>query len=222
MLLSTAYLPPISWFAAIAKDFTLSPDRVIASVVYIEANENYQKQTYRNRCKIYGANGVEILNVPVVHENGTFKLPIRKIKIDYSTPWVVRTKRAIASAYESSAFFEYYKDDIFSVFDSMPETLWDLNMSLIQVIMKKLGIETEYRLTEDFITAEKAVESPYYPDYRTYIHPKKENTLLKDMKLEKPYFQVFSQKYGFQSDLSIIDLLFNEGPSSILWLKSLD
>ena len=123
MILTAAYFPPVSWFAAVAKDLTLSPDRVIPSKVVLEASENYQKQSYRNRCRIYTSNGVENLSVPVVHEGGTFRLPITSIKVEYTTPWILRTERALDSAYLTSAYYEYYRDEIFSILESRPETL---------------------------------------------------------------------------------------------------
>ena len=109
MLLGIAYFPPVSYFALIAKGMVLSPENTIPSIVYIEACENYQKQSWRNRCEIMAADGPAFLNFPIVHE-GSHDLPITRIKVDYSTPWVLKTERAISSAYESSAFFDYYKD----------------------------------------------------------------------------------------------------------------
>lgn len=204
----------MSWFAAAAKNFTLSPDRVVSSLVQVEAQENYQKQSYRNRCRIAAAEGVESLSVPVVHEGGTFRLPVREIKLDYTEPWVIKTERAITSAYESSPFFEYYKDGIFEILDSRLERLWDLNMSLIRLMTKALGLAVEYVPTTEYLT--EAEE-----DFRAAIHPKRPDDTLRQLGLEKPYYQVFSRKYGFQPNLSALDLLFNEGPDSILYLKKL-
>lgn len=214
MLLGIAWFPPVSYFALIAKGMVLSPENTIPSIVYIEACENYQKQSWRNRCRILAADGPAYLNFPIVHE-GSHELPITEIKVDYSTPWVLKTKRAIASAYESSAFFDYYKDDLFSILDSHPETLFELDMRIIRFFLDKTGIAADLRLTDTF--------QPFsgVEDYREVLHPKRPNTVLKDLGLEKPYFQVFAQKYGFTSDLSIMDLLFNEGPDSICYLKNL-
>lgn len=214
MLLGIAWFPPVSYFALIAKGMVLSPENTIPSIVYIEACENYQKQSWRNRCRILAADGPAYLNFPIVHE-GSHELPITEIKVDYSTPWVLKTKRAIASAYESSAFFDYYKDDLFSILDSHPETLFELDMRIIRFFLDKTGIAADLRLTDTF--------QPFsgVEDYREVLHPKRPNTVLKDLGLEKPYFQVFARKYGFTSDLSIMDLLFNEGPDSICYLKNL-
>ena len=221
-LLSTAYFPPVSYFAAMAQDMTglisrrgdggsleLSP-----SVVYMEACENFQKQSYRNRCRFYGADGVQTLSFPIVHEGGTHKIPISEIKVDYKTPWVLQHERAIVSAYGTSAYFEYYQDELFSILESGHERLFDLNMALLDFFIEKTGIKVDIRLTDDYIK-----DTPH-EDLCDVIHPKRPITILQDLSLEKPYFQVFSGKYGFQSDLSIMDLLFNEGPDSILYLKT--
>ncbi len=200
--------------------FELSP-----SVVYIEACENYQKQSYRNRCRFYAADGVQALSFPIVHEGGTHKLPISEIKVDYSTPWLQQHQRAIVSAYRTSAYFEYYQDELFAIMDSRPEKLMDLNMALLRFFIEKTGLAVDLRMTSSFsadglvAAADGSVEA--CDDLREVIHPKRPDTILKDLKLEKPYFQVFSRKYGFKSDLSIMDLLFNEGPDSILYLKNL-
>lgn len=184
------------------------------SVVYIEACENFQKQSYRNRCRFYAADGVQTLSFPIVHEDGTHKIPITEIKIDYKKPWVLQHERAIISAYGMSAYFDYYKDELFAILEAGYEKLFDLNMALLRFFIEKTGIKVDLRLTEDYHKESR------YEDLREVIHPKRPNTILKDLSLEKPYFQVFSGKYGFQSDLSIMDLLFNEGPDSILYLKN--
>lgn len=214
MLLTSAYFPPISYFAAIAEDFALSGDGAKPSTVHIEACENYQKQSYRNRCVILGANGRERLNVPIVHEGG-INIPIREVKVDYSTPWLRQTEHAIKSAYGMSAYFDYYKDELFSILDSRPETLWELNLEIIDFFLRKTGIEAKLIPTSVFVPKGSSQR-----DYREIIHPKRQNSILEDLGIKKPYFQVFSEKYGFVSDLSIMDLLFNEGPDSILFLKA--
>ena len=182
------------------------------SVVYIEACENYQKQSYRNRCRFYAADGVQSLSFPIMHEGGTHKLPISEIKVDYSTPWLQQHERAIISAYRTSAYFEYYQDELFDILESKPERLLDLNMAILRFFIEKIGLAVDLRLTEDYVK-----DAP--DDFRELIHPKRPDSILKNMGLEKPYFQVFAPKYGFKSNLSVMDLLFNEGPDSILYLK---
>ncbi len=195
------------------------------SVVYIEACENYQKQSYRNRCRFYAADGVQALSFPIVHEGGTHKLPISEIKVDYSTPWLQQHKRAIISAYRTSAYFEYYQDELFDILDLKPERLVDMNMNIMRFLVEKTGIKVDLRLTDayskDGILADGEGQTIACNDYRELIHPKRPNSVLESLGLEKPYFQVFSRKYGFKSDLSVMDLLFNEGPDSIMYLKKL-
>ncbi len=202
-----------------------SPGELSPSVIYIEACENYQKQSYRNRCRFYAADGVQTLSFPVVHEGGTHKHPVSEVKIDYSTPWLIQHQRAIVSAYRTSAYFEYYQDELFAVLDSRPERLLDLNMSLLRFFVDKIGIKADIRLTSVY-SPDGTLTGPDgevldCEDLREVIHPKRPNSILKDLSLEKPYFQVFAQKYGFKEDLSVMDLLFNEGPDSILYLKNL-
>ena len=195
------------------------------SVIYIEACENYQKQSYRNRCRFYGAEGVQTLSFPIVHEGGTHKLPISEIKVDYSTPWLQQHQKAIMSAYRTSAYFEYYMDELFDLMNSRPERLFELNMLITRFFIEKTGLAVDLRLTEDFcrdgILTDQEGRPIICEDLRETIHPKRPDTILKDYGLEKPYFQVFSPMHGFQHNLSIMDLLFNEGPDSILYLKSL-
>ena len=216
LLLETAFMPPVSYFAAIAEEFTLSYGRVVSLVparLRLEACENYQKQSYRNRCRIYAAGGVESLTLPVVHEGGTSSLPIREIRVDWSRDWLPRMERAIVSAYESSPYFEYYRDSLFDILESRPEKLFDLNIRLIHYFLGKIGISADIDFTTEYErTGETA---PDIRDLRGLIHPKRPSIL----KTEKPYWQVFAAKYGFKSDLSVMDLLFNEGPDSISYLK---
>ncbi len=219
MLLSTAFFPPVSWFAAAAKDW----GRVVVTNpssfcdVYLEAHENFQKQSYRNRCIIASANGPEAISVPVLHDGDIFHTPITEIRVDYKDQWVKKAWRAIESAYSTSAYFEYYKDDIYAILSSGIPTLWDLNLRIIEFFIQKIRLGIHIVPTESYASAGNAL------DYRNVIHPKRQNTILKDLDMEKPYFQVFAGKYGFQSDLSVMDLLFNEGPQSLLYLvPSLD
>lgn len=218
LLLETAFMPPVSYFAAIAEEFTLSYGRVVSLVparLRLEACENYQKQSYRNRCRIYAAGGVESLTLPVVHEGGTSSLPIREIKVDWSRDWLPRMERAIVSAYESSPYFEYYRDSLFDILESRPEKLFDLNISLIHYFLGKIGISADIDFSTEY---ERPGETaPGIRDLRGIIHPKRPSIL----QTEKPYWQVFAAKYGFKSDLSVMDLLFNEGPDSISYLKKI-
>ena len=216
LLLETAFMPPVSYFAAIAEEFTLSYGRVVSLVparLRLEACENYQKQSYRNRCRIYAAGGVENLTLPVVHEGGTSSLPIREIKVDWDRDWLPRMERTIVSAYESSPYFEYYRDSLFSILEARPERLFDLNLSLLRYFLGKMGIAADIDFTTEY---ERPGETaPDVRDLRGIIHPKRPSIL----QMGKPYWQVFAAKYGFKSDLSVMDLLFNEGPDSLSCIK---
>ena len=212
MLLSTAYFPPVSWLALAARDMTLSPDRVFPSSVLLEACESYQKQSYRNRCYILAGDGVQMLQVPVVHGDSW---AIRDVHVDYSTPWVVRTQRALDTAYETAAYYEYYRDGVFALLDARPQTLWELNLSTILYILEKTGVACSLEPTIDFAAPENVAD-----DWRYALHPKQPNTVLQDLGLSRPYYQVFRDRMGgFTSGLSSLDLLFNEGPDSLGWLK---
>ena len=215
-ILSTAYFPPIEYFAVMAN----------SQQVYIQGGEMYQKQSYRTRCSINSANGVLVLTMPVLRSNSqadspetksTHKVYIEDIHIDYSKPWVLQHKRAIEAAYMSSPFFEYYKDDIFPILDSNIDSLFELNLKLIKVIAELIGIDCKITVAKEYLTEDKLDD---ITDYRETIHPKRENTILESMKLNKPYYQVFTNKQGFVKNLSILDLLFNEGPNSISYLES--
>ena len=214
MLLSTAYFPPLAWFALAAKEMTLSPDGVLPSHVWLEACENYQKQSYRNRCYILAGDGVQMLQVPVIHAPS---MGIREVRVDYSTPWVLRSQRALDAAYQTSAYFDYYRDPLFALMDRQPETLWELNLSLMEWCLDKLSIACTLEPTQDFVAPGTVAD-----DYRNVIHPKRPDTIMADLGLDRPYYQVFRDRMGgFTPNLSILDLLFNEGPDSILSLKRL-
>ena len=191
---------------------TLSPDRVLPSHVLLDACENYQKQRYRNRCYILAADGVQMLQVPVVHGDSW---GITDVQVDYSTPWVVRTQRAPDTAYETAAHYEYYRDDVFALLDARPSTLWELNLSTIRFLLNNIGIACELEPTRDFAAPDSVAD-----DFRYAIHPKRPDDVLATLGLERPYYQVFRDRMGgFTPRLSALDLLFNEGPDSILWLS---
>ena len=194
--LTIAWFPPTEYFALLAK----------YSSVYIEACENYQKQSYRNRCRIYAADGPQALNFPVRHRDGTFNLPISEIEVDYSTPWVEKAERCIETAYRSSAYFEYYRDELFAILDAHPASLWELDMRIIRFFLDRIGLRTELVPTTEF--AAEHVD----------IHPKRPNAILQENGLDRPYYQVFADRHGFVPNLSVMDLLFNEGPASIDYL----
>jgi hypothetical protein len=142
---------------------------------------------------------------------------ITQVRVDYSTPWLVRTKRSLDAAYYTSAYYEYYRDELFERMEERPALLWDWNLSLIRFLLEKTGVACHLLPTSSFIAP--AAAGP--DDFRTVIHPKRPDSVLSSLGLERPYFQVFADRFGFTPDLSALDLLFNEGPDSLLWLKKL-
>lgn len=219
LLLSTAYFPPIEYLAAIANECRFNPGmtEVEPAVVYIEACEHYVKQSWRNRCRFYAADGAQTLNFPVRHED--FGKPISQMRIDWKTDWLTRHERAIISAYRTSPYFEYYQDELFAILDSRPELMLDFNTQILKFFLRKTGIPADIRFTSEWEAV--TIEGHKVTDLREAIHPKRPNSILKDLGLERPYWQVFSPKHGFIPGLSIMDLLFNEGPDSICYLKNL-
>lgn len=219
VLLTTAYFPPIEYLAAIANECRFNPGmtEVEPAVVYIEACEHYVKQSWRNRCRFYAADGAQTLNFPVRHED--FGKPISQMRIDWKTDWLTRHERAIISAYRTSPYFEYYQDELFAILDSRPELMLDFNTQILKFFLRKAGIPADIRFTSEWEAV--TIEGHKVTDLREAIHPKRPNSILKDLGLERPYWQVFSPKHGFIPGLSIMDLLFNEGPDSICYLKNL-
>ena len=197
VLLSTAYFAPVQYYAEIVK----------AEIVYIEQYENFLKQTYRNRCVILGANGPVQLIAPVVKGRGP-KILIKDIEISYETDWQRNHWRTIFSAYGSSPFFEYYKDDILPFFEKKYRFLLDFNLQIHETICELLEIENNANLTTDF---ENVPEGTI--NLREKITPKIRFQFTDRFRSVK-YTQVFSEKFGFVTNLSILDLLFNVGPDS--------
>lgn len=198
ILLSTAYFAPIRYYSKL----TSYPE------IYIEQHENFVKQTYRNRTVILGANGPISLIVPV-EKGRAQKIKIKDLRIAYDEEWQRNHWRTIFSAYNSSPFFEYYADDIEPFFQKKHGFLFDFNQQITETILEALDIETNFILTDDF---------EQIPDnclnFREQISPKL-HLIQPDPNFEvQPYTQVFSEKFGFVPDLSILDLLFNEGPSA--------
>lgn len=202
ILLSTAYLPPIEYFYFIQK----------ADKIWIETHETYPKQTYRNRCKIYTTNGCLDLSIPVKKPNGNSSLS-SEILIANDDKWQLNHWRAIESAYNASPFFLYFKDDISRFYTKTYDLLITFNTELLQLILKLSGINKKIQFTQNF---EKEPKDKL--DLRNIISPKSKFKLTK----QERYFQVFEEKHGFIPNLSIIDLLFNEGPNTLNYLIAIE
>ncbi len=198
VLLSSSYFGPVQYFTK----FLIHPVRII------EQYDHYIKQTYRNRCNIMGANGILPLSIPVL-KGPLNKTHARDIRIDYNKKWQKLHWRSIESAYRHSPFFEYYMDEFSPFYEQRFEYLLDFNAALLEVVLQALEIDNTISYSSDFINA--ALKD--CADYREIIHPKRD---LSSDPLFVPvsYQQVFAERLGFMPNLSIIDLLFNEGPNA--------
>ena len=199
ILLTTAYLPPISWMHAACK----------AGSVVIEAHETYSRQTYRNRCNLITANGPMALSIPVAGHSGE-KVKTKDVEIFYGEPWQRLHWRTMDAANCKLPFNPYYLDKLKPYFERKQRFLLDFNMAILEKVLELIDINITLKLTEEW--------NPYPAgdhDLRQSFSPKK-----KDNSSVKPYPQVFEERHGFIPDLSIIDLLFNEGPAAKAYLKS--
>ena len=197
-ILSSLYLAPVEYYASLYR----------SELVVIEINDNYQKQSYRNRCTIASANGPISLSIPIVKPDKD-KSRMKDIRIADHANWRHLHWNAILSAYSSTPYFQYFEDDFRPFYERKIEFLHDFNEELRQLICRFIGIESKVFYTETYINEE--IEG--YIDLREKIHPKKES----DFKTE-PYYQIFASKYGFINNLSILDLLFNMGNEARLHL----
>lgn len=203
--LSSAYLAPIQYYAKFVQG-----DRI-----FIEQNENYTKQSYRNRSMIVSANGPIPLSIPVVHSSSE-KILTKDIRIADHGNWQHMHWNAIVSAYNSTPFFEYYQDDFYTFYHKKYSFLFDFNEELRILILGLLDIESpviEY--TSEYKTTFQDNEL----DMRDVIHPKKDLSL-DPFFVSIPYYQVFEQKLGVVENMSIVDLLFNMGNESQLILNN--
>lgn len=198
VLLSTSYFGPIQYFTK----FILYPDRII------EQYDHYTKQTYRNRCYIFGANGLLALSIPVLKDPG-HKTHVKDVRIDYARNWRKLHWKGIESAYMHSPFFEFYMDEIRGLLEKRHAFLLDLNLGILDYLLEALELEGTYRLSEEYLESPDASSC----DCREIIHPKKEPAADHQFNAA-PYAQVFADHLGFLENLSVIDLMFNEGPNA--------
>lgn len=195
LVLPALYLPPISYFHILFRN---------EKNIEIEQFENYPKQTYRNRTKIATANGPLELFIPIKHGLRTNRA-IKETEINYDHDWQRLHWLSIQTAYRSSPYFEYYEDEFAGFFTQKYPLLIDFNVQLIERILKILKINRKISFTKSY-----EVSCASSMDFRELIHPKKETVYKEQIK----YNQTFLDKVGFISDLSIIDLIFNQGPQS--------
>ncbi|MDR1090952.1 MAG: WbqC family protein [Prevotella sp.] len=203
--LTSAYLAPVQYYTKFTTE----------QKVIIEQNDNYVKQTYRNRCTIVSANGPISLSIPVAHSSSE-KIMTKDIRIAEHGNWQHMHWNAIVSAYNSTPFFEFYQDDFHPFFHKKTDYLFDFNAGLHSLILNLLNMDSsDICFTDGYKTDFSGGES----DMREIIHPKKEWKTDADFH-PTPYYQVFDRKFGFIENMSIIDLLFNMGNESLIVLKN--
>lgn len=224
ILLSSTYFGPVQWYQK------LNRHRCV-----IEQHDNFVKQTYRNRCVIASANGPQTLTVPTERYDG-LKCPMRDIRISDHGNWRHLHWQALVSAYGETPFFEYYADDLRPYFEERRWTyLLDFNLDIMHTLCSLLDVRSTLSLSDHYITTdattavnaaatattggsdsmEEEAESNFI-DLRDAIRPKRP---LPDSEFDpRPYYQVRAARHGFLPNLSVLDLLFNEGPEGIFWL----
>ncbi len=188
-ILSIHYLPCVLWFRHFLND----------EHVLLEQHENYEKQSYRNRCVILSANGPLALTIPV--KKTKHKIPMHEVEIENDFNWQKQHWEAICSAYRSSPYFEHYEHHFENFYKKKFNFLQDFNIELIKVCLKILKIDKELVLSKKYIMC-----ASDFKDLREVIHPKK-----KSKEEFEPYLHVFSSKFSFVPNLSVIDILFNKG-----------
>ncbi len=202
-LLQTTYFGPVQWYQKLHR----------YDCCYIEQHDSYQKQTYRNRCVIATANGPQALTVPVEHEacNKQEASKTKDLRISDHNQWRRVHWNALQSAYSESPFFDYYVDDIHPFFEKKYTFLLDFNEAIRQTVCALIDIHPNVVYSSAFM-----VQGPASKDFRDVIHAK--HPQHDDDFTPKPYWQVFQHRYGFQPNLSVLDLLFCMGPESIFYL----
>lgn len=198
-LVHPSYFPSISHFVVLSQ----------ATEVMFEIEDNFQKQTNRNRTYIYSPNGIQLLNIPIKHSKDS-RQKTKDIKIEPDFDWQKQHFKSLEAAYRSSPFFEFFEDDLRPIFEKKHEFLIDLNFEALDLVFKCLRIKINYSKTTEYLPQ---VDSNEIKDCRNLIDGKK------DISEFAQYTQVFDDKYGFINNLSILDLLFNEGKYAMDYLK---
>ena len=194
ILIHPNYFPNIHQFTQIIK----------ANNILFEVSDNYQKQTFRNRTYIYGANGKLGLFIPVIHTHKKREL-FKDVKISYESNWMDLHLKSLQSAYRSSPYFEYFEDDFIKLYSEKEKFLADFNIKCIRLISNLLDLDLDYKISNEYVEKTNDII-----DLRDLSNARKEK------KIDTPkYIQVFESKHGYINNLSILDLLFSEGPNSV-------
>ena len=196
ILIYPTYFPSISHYIAM----------INADSITFEVEDTFQKQTNRNRMYIYSPNGIQMLNISVKHDSA--KANFKDIKIDNQYNWQKNHFKSLEAAYKNSPFYEYFVDDLRPLFEKKHEFMLDLNFEIFKLVNEALGISIPFEKTTEYFhqVTDKT-------DFRYLVNGKKDKTQI------EPYTQVFDDKHGFLNNLSILDLLFNEGRYAVDYLK---
>lgn len=197
ILIHPTYFPSISHYVAMLK----------ADSVTFEMEDNFQKQTNRNRMYIYSPNGIQMLNIPIKHSKEKHQ-KYKDVRIENDFGWQKNHFKSLEAAYRTSPFFEYFEDDFRPLFEKRHEFIMDLNLEIFELVNSALGIKIIPEKTTEFFH-----DVPNFIDLRHLANGKKDTTQL------ETYTQVFNDKHGFINNLSILDLLFNEGRYTVDYLK---
>jgi hypothetical protein len=200
ILLHPTYFPSISHFVAMSQSENIT----------FEIEDNFQKQTNRNRTYIYSPNGIQLLNIPVKHSKESHQ-KTKDIRIESDFDWQKQHFKSLEAAYRNSPFFEFFEDDIRPLFEKKHDFLLDLNFETLAILSKCLRMKIDYKTTTEYF---HDVDTAIFTDYRALVNGKK------DLSTFENYTQVFDDKYGFINNLSVLDLLFNEGKYAAEYLKT--
>jgi hypothetical protein len=200
ILIHPTYFPSISHFAAIVQ----------AEKITFEMEDNFQKQTNRNRTYIYSPNGIQLLNIPVKHSKAAHQ-KTKDIQIENDFDWQKQHFKSLEAAYRSSPFFEYFEDDLLPIFEKKHQFLMDLNLEVFDLITRCLRMKINYSTTTEYF---HEINPEEVADFRFLANGKKDNSQFES------YTQVFDDKFGFINNLSVLDLVFNEGKFALDYLKS--
>ena len=199
ILIHPNYFPNIHQFRQIIK----------ANNILFEVSDNYQKQTFRNRTYIYGANGKLGLFIPVIHTHKNREL-FKDVKISYDSNWMDLHLKSLQSAYRSSPYFEYFEDDFIKLYSEKEKFLADFNIKCIKLISNLLDLDLDFKISNEYVEKTNDII-----DLRDLSNARKEK------KIETPkYIQVFESKHGYLNNLSILDLIFSEGTNSVLLMNN--